>query len=303
MKFLIIISLSILLSTNLMAASSDATITRMYGKVQLLLNPSKTKKGPSPHALYKGKYYNVKKAKKGMKFPTGSVIKTGKSSKAKIIYPNGDQVSIGSETFLKISYGKSISKKILDLFSGSIRAIVEKKGHNRQRVEVRTKSMVMGVRGTDFYVDAHNENGDSTISVIRGYVEVTPKVIAKKLDLKSGYTMDIDEKQSKPVIITRNTKTGLKKIYKATLIKKSAKEKDSKEVAELERKAVEVTKLDIKLYDPELYEKIEKMPADKVSHSSELASIVIDEAIKQAPEKDLKPKIIEPKSKESIYNK
>ena len=41
--------------------------------------------------------------------------------------------------------------------------------------------MVMGVRGTDFYVDAHNENGDSTISVIRGHVEVTPKVIAKKL--------------------------------------------------------------------------------------------------------------------------
>ena len=210
MKFLIMISLSILLSAKLMAASSDATITRMYGKVQLLLNPSKTKKGPSPHALYKGKYYNVKKAKKGMKFPTGSVIKTGKSSKAKIIYPNGDQVSIGSETFLKISHGK-ISKKILDLFSGSIRAIVEKKGHNRQRVEVRTKSMVMGVRGTDFYVDAHNENGDSTISVIRGHVEVTPKVIAKKLDLKSGYTMDIDENKSKPVIITRNTKTGLEK--------------------------------------------------------------------------------------------
>ena len=71
----------------------------------------------------------------------------------------------------------------------------------------------------------------------------------------------------------------------------------------MREKAVEVTKLDIKLYDPELYEKIEKMPADKISHSSELASIVIDEAIKQAPEKDLKPKIIEPKSKESIYNK
>ena len=45
MKFLIIISLSILLSTNLMAASSDATITRMYGKVQLLETLLKQKKG------------------------------------------------------------------------------------------------------------------------------------------------------------------------------------------------------------------------------------------------------------------
>ena len=45
-----------------------------------------------------------------MKFPTGSVIKTGKSSKAKIIYPNGDQVSIGSETFLKISM-ENLSQK------------------------------------------------------------------------------------------------------------------------------------------------------------------------------------------------
>jgi hypothetical protein len=226
MKFLIITSLSIMLSANLMAASSEATITRMYGKVQLLLNPSKAKQGPSPHAMYKGKYYNVKKAKKGMKFPAGSVVKTGKRSKVKLIYPNGDQISVGSETFLKISNGKSFSKKVLDLFSGSIRAIVEKKGNNRQKMEVRTKSMVMGVRGTDFYVDAHNENGDSTISVIRGYVEITPKIIGSKLDLKSGYTMDINEQKAKPIIISRNTKTLLKKIYKQTQVKKSDKEKD-----------------------------------------------------------------------------
>ena len=40
-------------------------------------------------------------AKKAMKLPVGSVIKTGKRSKVKLIYPNGDQISVGSETFLK----------------------------------------------------------------------------------------------------------------------------------------------------------------------------------------------------------
>ena len=196
-----------------------ATLTRSYGKVQMLLNPSKKKRGPSPHALYNGRYYNVKKAKKGMKFPLGSVIKTGKSAKAKLVYANGDQISVGSESFLKITRSKSMSASLLDLFSGSIRAIVEKKG-NRNRVEVRTKSMTMGVRGTDFYVDAQTASGNSKITVIRGKVVITPSSAkTKEYELKSGYSMDIKTK-AKPIVLTRNTKSSLKKIYESTSVKK-----------------------------------------------------------------------------------
>ena len=283
----------------LLAKGSEATITRLYGKVQLLVNPAKTKKGPSPHALYKGKYYNVRKAKKAMKLPVGSVIKTGKRSKVKLIYPNGDQISVGSETFLKISKSKSLTKKVLDLFSGSIRAIVEKKGNDRQRVEVRTKSMVMGVRGTDFYVDAHNDDGDSTISVIRGKVEITPSVLGETIELESGYTMDIDDRKKKPVVISRNTKSALKKIYADTNV--AADGKDSKEIIDLEKRAIKVAEDDIKLYDPELYEKIRKISKNRILSSSDLENFVTQEAIKQAPEKDLKPRVIKPRSKESIY--
>ena len=76
---------------------------------------------------------------------------------------------------------------------------------------MRTKSMVMGVRGTDFYVDAHNDDGDSTISVIRGKVEITPTVLGETIELESGYTMDIDDRKKNQVVISRNTKALLKR--------------------------------------------------------------------------------------------
>ena len=71
--FRLMLSLVLFFSFNLPLSAKTrkdaATLTRSYGKVQMLLNPSKKKEGLSPHALYNGRYYNVKKAKKGMKFP------------------------------------------------------------------------------------------------------------------------------------------------------------------------------------------------------------------------------------------
>ena len=130
-----------------------------------------------------------------MKLPVGSVIKTGKRSKVKLIYPNGDQISVGSETFLKISKSKSL-QKVLDLFSGSIRAIVEKKA-TIDREWKCALSQWSWESGVQTYVDGHNDDGDSTISVIRGKVEITPSILGETIELESGYTMDIDDRKEK----------------------------------------------------------------------------------------------------------
>ena len=47
--------------------------------------------------------------------------------------------------------------------------------------------------------------------------------------------------------------------------------------------------------------KVKNLPKGSYEDSTALSEIVIENAIKQAPEKDLKPKVIDPKSKESIY--
>ena len=177
-------------------------------------------------------------------------------------------------------------------------AIVEKKG-NRNRLEVRTKSMTMGVRGTDFYVDAHNDEGETTVTLIRGVVEVT-LVRQEIFTPETGYTMEIDSSKDKSVLVTRSNKSDLKLVEDSTSIKKKDGEIDDPSITELEKKAVQVTKNDIKLYDPVLYEKVKSIKADD---AAEISSLVIKQAIKEAPVKGSKPDLEEPKSKESIYNK
>ena len=53
-------------------------------------------------------------------------------------------------------------------------------------------------------------------------------------------------------MISRNTKSALKKIYADTNV--AADGKDSKEIIDLEKRAIKVAEDDIKLYDPEFKE-------------------------------------------------
>ena len=86
LRFVLFITLIMGGNLSLFAKGSTAKITRMYGKVQLLINPADNKT-VAPHALYKGKYYNVRKAKKGMSFQLVVLLKQEKARKQKLFIP------------------------------------------------------------------------------------------------------------------------------------------------------------------------------------------------------------------------
>lgn len=162
-------------SVRIFAETNVATVTRCYGKVQILSKPSESIKGDGPHVLYEGKYYVAENAKGGSKLDRGNVIQTGASSRARLIYDNGDQITVAPDSFYQVRWdpNQKESKPVVDVLFGKLRAQISKDGP-RSGMSLKTRSMVMGVRGTDFVVNARSETGASEVHVLRGAVAVKP---------------------------------------------------------------------------------------------------------------------------------
>lgn len=146
-------------------------ITKKIGKVTLLMDPHPTREGAGPHVKYDGMYYRAVKAKKGMTVPLGSVIQTTGFGRARVTFPSGDQITVSKSSFYKIGYDRRQKKKVSELMFGSIRGLVRNKGA-KEKLQVKTRTMVMGVRGTDFFVSARDSSGSSVVNVLRGKVAV-----------------------------------------------------------------------------------------------------------------------------------
>ena len=300
------------------ADSQVAVITRKIGKVKLLKYPSVKRKGPSPHVKLDGLFYSVKKARKGHKLEIGDVIQTGKLARVRLIYDNGDQITVSPETSYKISLGvgKKKNKPVIDLFFGKLRAMV-RKGGGRSGLEVRAKTGTMGVRGTDFFVSARGKDGGSEVSVLRGAVAVKPTgENVKPVEIPAGFSAALpkiekeDNKIGKgkkkrrkkkksggimgfSIKMKKTTKQDLVKIQQVTKVKKQKRKEGQKisaaelalekKLKKLETKAVENTIQDIKEEDPELYEVIKKNPKKNLDDIDKIQTIATRKAFEKAP--------------------
>jgi hypothetical protein len=120
--------------------------------------------------------YFIRPAKNGDRPANGDVVTTGKDGKVRLIFRNGDQVTVTPGTAFKFSWDPKTDKNaIAEIVYGDIRAVIQPEGP-RSGMKVQTKSAVMGVRGTDFYVSAWSKDAGSKVSVMRGKVAVAPKV-------------------------------------------------------------------------------------------------------------------------------
>jgi len=297
------------------AAEADhtATITKFFGKAQILSNPSDKKQGPPPHVLFEGTYYNVEPARMGSKVKIGSVFQTQEKTMVRLVYPNGDQIMISPSSSYRVSMEKKADddKPISDLIYGKFRAVISKEGP-RNTMEVRTRTMVMGIRGTDFHVVALDESGGSVVSVLRGAVAVaaraaTPNELVKPIEVKSGFSAKIPvaappasdqvgtTSAASPIQVAATDKLDLRAIQESVSFKKGQVEEPKvepeiqKELALLEQKAVESTKQDIKGSDPDLYKRIEAAEAGgkKIDNIEVLQAVTIEKAIVRAPEPSL----------------
>lgn len=297
-------------------AAKTATITRYYGKVKILTAPSKQLKGPPPHVLYDGLYYRILKVKRGMTLKNGNIIQTGPKAKARLVYDNGDQITVSESSSYKVTWDttKRDQRTFIDVLFGKFRAMIRKKGPRRD-LNIKTHTLSMGVRGTDFHIIAHNREGGSTVSVLRGNVLLRPRTGAPEkepVEVKSGFSASVpkvvlekpkaplpkkipeSQKRLEPkpprIVVVRTTKQDLVEIQKASVVPRKPEIEKleplppvlTKKIASLEAKAVTSTLIDIKEEDPPLYRQIIEEKKE-IKDVDKLGTITVKKAFKAAP--------------------
>ncbi len=295
--FLICISLTFsFISSSL--ASNVGIVVKKQGKAELLSNPSK--KSAGKEVKYEGLYYTSKKVRPGTKIRNGDILRTGNKSKVRVVFKNGDQFNVGAGTAYKIEWKKSAFKKkessVVNLIYGSVRGIISPKGP-RNKLKIKTRNAVMGVRGTDFHFSQNGTSGNSHISVIRGKVEVTSTKSPKKIiKVEQGFsaqiinTIKLKVKPKKVIQLSQTTQPELLKIQKDSNIKSTKadapeSEKVRKELMILEKQAIKTTLEDIKTYQPKVYA---ELTSKKVKSIASLNMAVVKKAYKRAPAKKAK---------------
>ncbi len=319
--WLLIAGLSVALLPVEASSASTATIVRLEGTAQVLTEPSAAaKSGVAGQVMFDGKFYASKQARAGLKIGKGDVLQTGKDSKVRLIFPNGDAFTISPDTAYRMDW-EDEKKPMVDLMFGKVRAVI-RKGGPRQNLNVRANSAVMGVRGTDFFVRGHTPGGGSALHVLRGEVTVAPRSAPQQqVAVASGFSAEIPAAPTPPTEIAKNDRTVapsksvpvqpaivLKRTTKSELIdiqQSSKVEKvgapaggpgslspESVELEALEKKAYESTVADIKETDPVLYQQVMKETADKpLQDVDNLQTVTVRELFKESPvsSEDSKP--------------
>jgi hypothetical protein len=114
----------------------------------------------------------VEKAVRGRVLEVGEIIETGSKTSALLTYPDGSRAMLGPGTRFEVKAKNTEGVETNELTQGSVRGLIkktEKKGL-RHHYLFRTRSAVMGVRGTDFVMSTDGASTDTR--VIEGLVEV-----------------------------------------------------------------------------------------------------------------------------------
>jgi hypothetical protein len=279
-----------------------ATVAQVEGRAQIFTRPSKKLENSAGVnegviASFEGEYYRVRDLKASDRVENGNVVRTFPGAKVKVIYDNGDQIYVGPGSSYRILWKNDVkATPEIRLAYGRIRGVISKEGP-RKKVIIRTRSAVMGVRGTDFFISDEGQ-GETSVSVLRGAVEVAPTK-GKPTVVETGMTAEV---------VTRSVEVPVRKISKEDLgeIRVASslpvkKETQMEELKALEKKALEVTLKDIRVYQPELLKEMPQAAAGEM-FVADLNSKVVDIAAIQAPSipKKKRPGLEELKSPDGV---
>ena len=113
-----------------------------------------------------------KPLKRGMWIREGEVVKTGKRSFVRLSFVDKSTMNVGPGSEMKIEKFSKKEAGIVNVISGKIRSKVTKDYLNmdkdKSKLFVKSKSAVMGIRGTDFIFSAHKETGATTAVLFEG---------------------------------------------------------------------------------------------------------------------------------------
>lgn len=124
------------------------------------------------------KLKNMTKAKVGQKVFPGDTIETKEEARAKVVMLDKNVINISPNSkfeFQKYEYDPDQNKKgaLLNVIYGKIRMTVNQKyDDEKNKFQVKTKTSVAGVRGTDFLVSFNRTTEASKVVTFQGQVAV-----------------------------------------------------------------------------------------------------------------------------------
>ena len=256
-----------------------ATVTQVEGGVDLFTSPTKTlPPGADPRsgtlALFEGNYYRVREATSGDRVENGNVLRAAPGARAKVVYDNGDQLFVGPGSAYRVVWNEpKASASELSLMYGKLRGVIKKEKGEKKFI-IKTRTAVMGVRGTDFYISDEGSEGETEIAVIRGRVEVETAKGSKDEVVTGGAARVKDQ-----VLKSATTKELLDEVKTASSIHSGA---PVDKMQDLEAKALSAAFEDIRIYQPAVYQKLKAQLGGAI-RSEELNSKVVEIEAEKAP--------------------
>jgi hypothetical protein len=171
--------LAIILSANCFAAQK-ATVILVKGKVTALL----------PGAI------EAIKVKKGQSLPEDTSVVTGAKSIVRLKFSDKSTMNLGPKSKVIVARMPSKKPNMINLLSGAMKAQVNKNSNkaSKNKMIIKTRSAVMGVRGTKFQTSFNPTNGNTSLVTVEGNVamvkrkEAPPKKIVEEKEVENQTT-------------------------------------------------------------------------------------------------------------------
>jgi hypothetical protein len=108
-------------------------------------------------------------AKEGRQLKAGDQVATDEKSAARLVYSDKSQLYVGRNSQVTVNL-RSNDADATTLDHGKTRALVTKGDSGRTKFVIRTKSAVMGVRGTDFVAQTDPAGDNTQVHTLEGIV-------------------------------------------------------------------------------------------------------------------------------------
>lgn len=171
LAFGLFLTMGLLMSSPAMAASPVGQIDAIKGEVHLLRGGADVPAMPQSGV------------------EVGDHVRTGKSSRIRILFADGSSMQLGQNAEAVIeSYASGVNGSALNaligLLEGRGRFIVEKLKQADAHYRIRTRAVLIGVRGTDILAQANNYI--SHVALAEGHIQLSRSGAATEVSLDKG---------------------------------------------------------------------------------------------------------------------
>lgn len=133
----------------------------------------------------------------GDRVAAGALVKTGNGARVALLWGAGNVIHVGSDSELRLGVyeearrGES-ERTALDLVYGKTRALIRNRSDQKKAFSLRTKGIVMGVRGTHVFIDSSADaQSPAKFATLEGQAQVSTPGAPAPILLAQGQSISI----------------------------------------------------------------------------------------------------------------